>query len=296
MEKFPIRRIHKEEYPPLLREIPDSPHEMFVRGAIPDVAYLAVVGSRRMTRDGKRALSYLINGCANAPFGIVSGLALGIDGLAHMLAVKNHLPTIGVLGSGVSDHAISPRRHIPLAHSILESGGAILSEYAPDEPGYSSHYPERNRIIAGIAPAILVAEADDKSGALITAFLALEYNRDVAVVPQSIFHPNGKGIHRLLKRGAIPITEPNDLFALMNVPTRAHQPALLLTDDERKLLACFHEKSLFLDDICTSLAITVAQAMMLMTPLLQRNILLRERDGSYALTAPPDNNISTPPV
>lgn len=294
METFPVQHISQEQYPPLLREIPDRPRELFVRGAIPDIPFLAVVGSRRMTSDGKRALSYLLNGCANAPFGIVSGLALGIDGLAHALAIKNRLPTLAVLGSGVSDDAISPRRHVPLAHSILENKGAILSEYAPDEPGYASHYPERNRIIAGIAPAILIVEADDKSGALITAFLALEYNRDVAVVPQSIFHPNGKGIHRLLKRGAIPITEPNDLFALMHVPARAHQPTLFLTDDERTLLACFQEKSLFLDDICTSLRLTVAQAMMLITPLLQRTILERERDGSYAPTSPP-RDLPPPP-
>lgn len=282
-----IATIRKTDtaYPPLLKEIPDAPEQFFLRGAISPLPALAVVGSRAMTAEGKRALTFLLSGCERAPMCIVSGLALGVDGLAHSLALKHHLATTAVLGSGVDDASIYPREHVGLACDILSTGGAVLSEYAPATPSYKSHFPERNRIIAGMSCATLVVEASSKSGALITAFLALEYNRDVAVIPHSLFHPNGEGVHRLLKRGAIPVTSPSDLLALVKLPTPAGT-AVFVSAAEYTLCEKLKERGLFLDEICEQMDCSIASAMTQLSPLLQRTILIEQRDGRYALAAP----------
>jgi DNA processing protein len=178
---------------------------------------LAVVGSRKYTDYGKELVEYLLDGLRGHNIGIVSGLALGIDSLAHEAALRNNLYTLAIPGGGLSPTAIYPRTHVGLAEKILKSGGGLLSEYDSDFKATTWSFPQRNRIVAGISNATLVIEAGEKSGSLITARLTADYNRELLVVPGNIFSNNSKGTHQFLKLGAIPITEPSDILNVLGI-------------------------------------------------------------------------------
>ena len=176
---------------------------------------LAVVGSRKYSTYGKQVVEHLIAGLEGYGIGIVSGLALGIDGLAHEAALRHNLYTLAVPGSGLNDDVIYPATHKGLAHKILEAGGGMLSEFAPDFTATKWSFTQRNRIMAGIAHATLIIEAGEKSGTLITARMATDYNRELLVVPGNIFSQNSAGPHQFLKLGATPVTTASDiLYAL----------------------------------------------------------------------------------
>jgi DNA processing protein len=216
-EPFPLQSVAVEEFPALLHEIPEPPKRLTYRGALPPTGLrlLTVVGSRKYTTYGKHVVEHLISGLTGYDVGIVSGLALGIDSLAHEAAIKHSLYTLAVPGSGISDGVIYPASHKPLARKILESGGGLLSEFAPDFTATKWSFTQRNRIMAGIAHATLVIEAREKSGTLITARMATDYNRELLVVPGGIFSENSAGPHQFLKLGATPITDARDiLYAL----------------------------------------------------------------------------------
>ena len=153
----------------------------------PKMKLLAVVGSRHYTNYGKQVVDYLIQGLRGYNIGIVSGLALGIDSLAHEAALTNGLYTLAIPGGGLSDQVIYPARHKPLARRILQKGGGLLSEFAPDFRATAWSFPQRNRLVCGIAHATLIIEASEKSGTLITARLTADYNRELLVVPGNIF-------------------------------------------------------------------------------------------------------------
>lgn len=216
---FPIKELTKSDFPKLLLEIPQPPKQLNYRGVLPprDMKLLAVVGSRKYTEYGKDAVEYLISGLRGHNIGIVSGLALGIDSLAHEATLKHGLYTLAIPGGGLSDGAIYPSSHKPLAKKILASGGGLLSEYDKDFRATTWSFPQRNRLVAGIAHATLVIEAGEKSGSLITARLTTDYNRELLVVPGSIFGDNSKGTHQFLKLGATPVTEPADILNVFNI-------------------------------------------------------------------------------
>lgn len=192
-------------YPTVLHEAKVPPKPLYVRGNLPQdwQRSLSVVGARKMTHYGRAATSALVPDLTSAGVIIVSGLALGIDGHAHELALRTGI-TVAVLGSGVDDASIAPQTHVHLAQRILENGGAIISSYAPKTAAYKSHFPERNNIIAGLTRGTIVVEAAHQSGALITAFQALEMNRDVWAVPGPITSAMSVGSNRLLFLGALP--------------------------------------------------------------------------------------------
>jgi DNA processing protein len=219
---FPTRALQGGELPPLLREIPEPPRELFLRGTLPsrDTPCIAVVGSRNYSNYGKQVVEYLIHGLQGYNIAIVSGLALGIDALAHEAALDAGLYTLAVPGSGIDDTVLYPRRHLALAHRILEAGGGILSEYEPYFYATQWSFPRRNRIMAGIAHATLVIEASEKSGTLITARLTADYNRELLVVPGNIFSDNSKGPHQFLKLGATPVTSPADILEALHITER----------------------------------------------------------------------------
>ncbi len=181
------------EIPDRLREIHDAPKELFYQGEFPDadVKYLSVVGSRKFTTYGETACQEIIKGLEGYPIVIVSGLALGIDTIAHQTALRVGLKTIAVPGSGLGDKVLYPRSNMSLRDSILKAGGCMLSEFKEDFAVTNWSFPMRNRIMAGLSHAVLIIEAEEKSGSLITARLGMEYNRDVLVLPGSIFrnHP-----------------------------------------------------------------------------------------------------------
>lgn len=238
-----IRKLLLNEYPPLIKEIPDAPSVLYLRGNLPpsNFKYLAVVGSRSMSRYGKDACESLIRGLAGYPITIVSGLALGVDGVAHKAALSAGLTTIAVPGSGLNDSVLYPRAHLPLAHEILEHGGALISEFEPLFKARPESFPQRNRIMAGMSHAVLVIEATEKSGTLITARLASEYNRELLIVPHSIFAEGGAGGHIFMKIGATPIRTSADILEALGVELSAEKTNFLLNDEETSVIALLAE-------------------------------------------------------
>ena len=208
--EYPIAMMKIGDVSALLPEIPDAPDGVYVRGNLPPTnnSCLAVVGSRNYSNYGKQVVDYLISGLRGYPISIISGLALGIDALAHEAALNAGLHTLAVPGSGIDDSVIYPRRNFGLAQKILESGGGLLSEFEPTFRATTWSFPQRNRIMVGLSHAVLLIEASEKSGTLITARLTAEYNRDLLVVPGNIFLENSFGVHQFLKLGATPVTTP----------------------------------------------------------------------------------------
>ena len=231
-----------ETIPAPLLEIPQPPKELWVAGTLPspETVLLTVVGSRKYTSYGKEACEELIAGLSGYDIAIVSGLALGIDTIAHEAAMHTGLKTIAVPGSGLDPAVLYPRTNVQLAGRILDAGGALLSEFAPDFRATDWSFPQRNRIMAGLAQATLLIEAGAKSGTLITARLATDYNREVLVVPGSIFSPASYGTHQFLKLGATPVTSSEDvLHALGFTPQEPEQQTFdfsLLPEAERAVM------------------------------------------------------------
>ena len=216
---YSVQIIEQLKVPRKLREIADPPKQMTFAGTIPPEEYkwLAVVGSRKYSNYGKEVCQSLIAGLQGFPIVIVSGLALGIDGIAHKSALDAGLFTVGVPGSGLSPSVLYPRSHLGLAEEIIRSGGALLSEFEPNFKATVWSFPQRNRIMAGLSDAVLIIEAEEKSGTLITSKFATEYNRDVFTVPGSIFSTTSAGPHMLLRLGATPIRSSRDILDAFNL-------------------------------------------------------------------------------
>ena len=199
-----IQRTSTENISELLGQIPDAPKSLFFKGtpAPKDATFLAVVGSRQYTDYGKRVCEKLIRELAGYNISIVSGLALGIDSIAHKAALDVGLHTIAVPGSGLSSNVLYPSSHRNLAERIVKNGGLLLSELDPETRAAPYTFPKRNRVIIGLSHGVLIIEAKKKSGTMISARLASEYNRDVLTVPHSIYSTKAEGPHYLLKNGA----------------------------------------------------------------------------------------------
>ncbi len=196
--------IHDEAYPKVLTHIPHPPFVLYIRGSkeVLKSNCFAVVGTRALTDYGRRAAPHITTDIARAGFTIVSGLAAGIDTLAHKAALDVGGKTIAVLGSGSDDYALFPQQNLRLARKIMESGGAVITEYAPGTHGSAFTFPQRNRIISGLSKGVLVVEADIKSGALITAKYAVDQNRDLFCVPGHIFSKTSQGTNFMIQKGA----------------------------------------------------------------------------------------------
>lgn len=214
-----IRELAREEWPAALSEIPGPPKRLWVRGMMPrhDTKLLAVVGSRALTRYGQEACERLIAGLARYPVSIISGLALGADACAHRAALAAGLHTIAIPGSGLDDSVIGPRTNLGLAKQILAAGGALLSEQEPMHRPYPGDFPSRNRIMAGMADAVLVVEAGAKSGTLITARLAGEYGKELLVIPRRIGDANGAGFHLFSRMGATCVSESDHILEALGI-------------------------------------------------------------------------------
>jgi len=206
--------IIDKEYPSLLKQIYDPPVVIYYKGNINVLKYkykLAVVGSRKLSNYGKQIMPYLLKPLTNNIV-IVSGLAIGADSMAHKIAVDNKKTTIAILGGGLDYKSFYPKQNTDLAKKIIDNNGLIISEYPPGESPKAQNFPRRNRIISGLCQACLVIEAAHKSGSLITAYQALEQNREVLAVPSNMLLTNSSGTNKLLQRGALPIIHSQDIF------------------------------------------------------------------------------------
>src|SRR3989338_668182 len=217
-----IRELERSEWPKQLLEIPQPPKRLWIRGRLPEAGtkFLTVVGSRAMTRYGQEACQMLITGLAGYPVSIVSGLALGTDTCAHKAALSAGLHTLVVPGSGLGDDVLYPRSNRPFAKEILKAGGGMISEYPPDEPSRVYYFPERNRIMVGLSDAVLIIEAGQKSGTLITARLAGEYNRDLLAITHRIGDPHAFGSHLFIRLGAALISDPLHILEALHIVPR----------------------------------------------------------------------------
>jgi len=272
--------LFPKDFPPLLREIPDAPKKLYVRGALPDTKriWLAVVGSRACTSYGRQALRHLIEGLRGYPILIVSGLAYGIDAEAHKAALNAGLTTIAVPGSGLDWSVLYPRANVSLAREIVKKGGALLSEFEPDFKATDYSFPQRNRVMAGLCHATLVVEAKERSGSLITARLATEYNRELLVVPGSIFSAESRGTHQFLKLGATPVTEPADILRALGIRDEAREAAASRADvseAERRVLEAIRTP-ISRDELLATLDLPITEANILLSTMEIKGLIVEE--------------------
>jgi DNA processing protein len=244
---FDLKILKGKDIPKDLLQVPQPPKKLYLAGNLPPkgTVYLAVVGSRKATSYGKDSVKKLISGLRGYPIAIVSGLAQGIDALAHEAAIDAGLVAVGFPGSGISDVALAYNPNPKLIEKILDSGGCLISEFEPDFKATSYAFPMRNRLVAGISKASLIIEAQEKSGTLITARMTLDYNKEVLVVPGPINSEFSKGTNRLIRQGATPITSSEDILEALGfkIDESAKQKSLFedATKEEKDILKLLPE-------------------------------------------------------
>ena len=259
--------IEDQAYPALLKEIAVPPAVLFVKGTLPDMPTVAVVGTRMMTPYGKRVVADVVGELSRQGLVIVSGLALGIDGAAHRAALESRGKTWAVLASGVDQPY--PATHRQLARDILETGGALISEFPLGTGALKHHFPIRNRIIAGLSRATLVIEAAEQSGSLITARSALEANRDVFAIPGSVYAPGSKGPHMLIQMGAKLVQSADDILQelhLVNAKTE-QQTRNIVPDskEEALILEQLGAEPITIDDLAIATELDASMVMSTVT-------------------------------
>jgi len=267
LEKFKksqskVVTILDKSYPKILKEIYAPPPLLYYLGNLDNTNFsLAVVGSRKITEYGKQVTNKIVGKLSSAGMTIVSGLALGIDTLAHQTALEFKSKTIAVLGSGINK--IYPASNRWLAENIIKSNGLIISEFPLNMSPFKYNFPRRNRIISGLSLGTLIIEAKEKSGALITAKYALEQNREVFAVPGNIYKENCKGPNNLIKLGAKAITDANDILDALNLDQIkekiAVQKIIPENETEKIILKIIKEEALHVDKItkCARLNISI---------------------------------------
>ncbi|KKW17407.1 MAG: protecting protein DprA protein [Candidatus Magasanikbacteria bacterium GW2011_GWA2_50_22] len=258
------------QYPALLKEIHDPPHTLFIRGKLPQNPYtLAVVGTRMVTPYGRQIVEQIVAPLARAGLTIVSGLALGVDALAHEATLRERGTTIAVLGGGCDKASIYPTSNRGLAERLIEQEGALVSEYPPATLAVPYHFPHRNRIISGLSRGTLVIEAAEDSGSLITANHSLEQNREVFVVPGDINRPTSVGPNNLLKMGAHPVLAADDVLDALNLQDlKATLEAKSILPDnpmEEKILAHLIGDPIHIDELIKATQMNTAEVSSALT-------------------------------
>ncbi|MDR0734271.1 MAG: DNA-processing protein DprA [Elusimicrobiota bacterium] len=282
-----------EGYPEVLLDIKEPPLALYIRGKLGEnAATVAMVGTRKITPYGKRAAARLAEDLALSGITLVSGLARGVDSIVHSAAVKNCKPTWALIGTGIG--RIYPPENRELALGILDKGGAIISELPYDAPPLAAHFPRRNRLIAGLSKLVVVVEGEEKSGALITAKMALEQGLDVLAVPGPIDSPQSCGTNRLIREGAAMVMDARDIIDALPVNLKAaldtdklyaatDKPAKLidLNEQETKIMAAIGDGSKSVDNIALETGFDIAGLSGLLFNMEINNIIYC-KDGLYA--------------
>ncbi len=270
-------------YPQRLRHIPQAPPVLYVRGALlpEDEWAIAVVGTRKVTAYGRQVTQEVVEVLARQGLTVVSGLARGVDGLAHKTALDAGGRTIAVLGSGVD--RVYPPEHRKLARRILEQG-ALVSDYPPGTPPEARNFPPRNRIIAGLSLAVVIVEAGEKSGALVTAAFAADQGREVFAVPGSVYAPQSRGTNRLIQQGASPLLRPEDVLEALDlelIPLRRQARRMWApTPEEQQVLACLGPTPLHVDEVSRQVGRPVQEVLATLA-LLELKGLVRQVGGMH---------------
>lgn len=269
------------EYPSQLKEIDQPPPVLYLRGEVvaEDAWSVAIVGTRAVTSYGRQVTEDLARVLAGAGVTIVSGLARGVDGVAHTAAVRAGGRTLAVLGCGVD--RIYPPEHRGLAEKIIAQG-ALVSDYAPGTPPDSTNFPPRNRIISGLSLAVVIVEAGETSGALITAGFAADQGREVFAVPGNIHAPQSKGPNRLIHNGAHPLLQPQDVLEALdlahNLERREIRRAAPSDATEAALLGILDQQPLHVDEIRTQTGLPIEKVSAALT-MMELKGLVRQVGG-----------------
>ncbi len=288
LERAGVRALTRlsDEYPASLTSIYDPPPTLYMRGSadLNGERTFAVVGTRRATRDGRRAAREFAALLSREGVCVVSGLARGIDTEAHLGALEGGTRTVAVLGSGAD--VIYPPENEKLYEDILARDGAILSEYAPGTQPSKGSFPARNRIISGLSRGVLIVEGAVNSGAMITVNLAMEQGRDVFAVPGSIYSPLSEAPNKLILEGATPVLSAYDIlehyrWACRPEIARSAAPAPVLDEEEMPLVSALKEQELSFDELCAISKFPAAKLNSLLTMLVLRGIIVKVPGGLY---------------
>lgn len=283
--KIKILFIKDEDYPVELRKIPYPPPFLYVKGELSNSKKLALVGSRRPTSYGKEVASLFAKELSLAGLCLVSGLARGIDSIVHKVCVKLRRENYAILGSGLD--VIYPPENRELYEKILEVGGAILSEFPLGTKPKKENFPRRNRLISGISLGVLIFEAGERSGTLITAKWAQEQGKDVFAIPGNIFSEQSKGTHLLIKEGAIPITNPYEILEYLGLSPNEKKEDIILKEalnaDELKIVKLLSTYPTPLEEILEGTGMPLSQLLSLLTELELKNIVISLPGKFYQL-------------
>lgn len=277
-----------EDYPYMLKNTSNPPMVLYVKGDLKICNLektLAIVGSRKASTNAKDILTKIIGELKNTDICIVSGLASGIDTVAHFGALKNNIKTIGVIASGFD--FVYPASNKDLYKKIENGSGAIVTEYFPTFQPLNFRFPQRNRIVSGLSYGTLVAEAAIKSGALITANLCLEQGRELMCIPGLVSNPNTEGIYKLLRQGATMVTCASDILNALNweiKPEKQLKMALCeLSEDEQKILNSIEVESKGFDKISIETGINLDKLLVCLTNLELKGIIRQIEGERYSV-------------
>lgn len=271
-----LRTIPGNQLPTALREISDPPEQLYVRGALPSERPVAIVGSRRTTAYGRRVAGTLAARLAASGVPIVSGLAFGVDTCAHRAALDSGGRTIAVLPGGVDRESISPRTNLAVADRIVEQGGALLSELPAGTAPRKHYYTSRNRLISGLARAVVVVEAALPSGSLVTAQHAADQGRELWAVPGPIDSPTSAGTNRLIRDGANPLVSVEEFLEALGIETKPAQAT--------GLLATFPDSPQHVNELSDRLNRPISELETELTKLELRGLVRKQNDGTYVRT------------
>lgn len=287
-----IEKINKEKFPFQLKQISQLPPNFDIIGKMPseENKFLCIIGSRAHSVYGAQVVDKLISGLQGYPIVIVSGLAPGIDSLAHKTALQYDLNTIAFPGCGLSPTVMARQSHYALAQRIILHGGALLSRFERDQIPTDWTFPARNRLMAGISHAVLIIEAGKKSGTMITANFAADFGRDILAVPGDIFSPHSYGPNMLIRNGAIPITSSEDIvqalgFDILKGDTGTSLPnftQLSLSPLEREVLDHLKYSAMTSTELMLKTDVPSTQLNIVISELELRS-LIREENGSFRL-------------
>jgi len=285
--------LEEENYPKLLKEISDAPSLIYIKMrdlgnfGVWDKKSVAVVGTRKVTGYGRQVTEMITEGLVNSGLVIVSGLARGVDKIAHETAINNKGLTIGVLACGLD--MIYPPEHKGLAEKIIETGGAIISEYPLGQPAMPGNFPARNRIISGLSLGVVVTEAAQDSGSLITASCAADQGRDVFAIPGPITSPLSAGTSELLKKGAKVVTGVQDILdelCIMNYELREKGKKINLdnlTNEEKKICEILENETMHIDEIARKMGNESGKLGSILSLMEIKGILINLGEGVYGV-------------
>ncbi len=288
--------IHDKEYPALLKQIKNAPKALYVKGdaSILSLPCVAIVGTRKASGEGMTLAQNIAQELARAGLVIVSGLAQGIDSAAHKGALEAYGKTIGVLGSSLEERFFFPSQNSSLSRKMIEIGGALVSEYEKDTPALRHHFIARNRIVAGLSLGVIVIEAPQKSGALITAEFARKETRIVCAIPGSPFSSAARGGNNLIKKGAHLVEGAKDVLEILQKETLFFpikklypQRAFSLggfSVQEATIITCLEEGQIHIDKLAQKTKVEVPALLSLLIELELKGMVQNIGGGNYVIT------------